>query len=86
MAGKRLSDVGALVATPFGGDENKREHHTKEIRKIDNGYVTRESHDDGLGYTSMETYSAEHPDKAPGMIGAGTDSMKRAVSFMKKDC
>ena len=80
---KRLSDTGALTATPFGGKENEREHHTKEIRKIDNGYITRESHDDGLGYRSMETYSAEHPEKS-GEIGGKGNPMAKAVDFMKK--
>lgn len=81
--GKRLSDTATLAGTPFGGNEDQREHHTKEVRKIDNGYITRESHDDSLGYRSMETYSAEHPGSTP-TVGHGSDSMKRAVDFMKK--
>ena len=80
---KRLSDVKALVSTPFGGKQDAREHHTKEVRKIDNGYITRESHDDSLGYRSVETYSAEHPGSTP-TVGHGSDSMSRAVNFMKK--
>ncbi len=80
---KRLSDVNALMATPFGGGENPREHHTKEIRKIDNGYVTRESHDDGLGYRSMETYTPEHPE-ASAAVGGDCGSMAKAVEFMNK--
>lgn len=81
--GKRLNDTGALAATPFAGSGDTREHHTTEIRKIDNGYITRQSHDDDLGYRSVETYSADHPGKTP-TVGHGSDSMKRAVDFMKK--
>lgn len=83
--GDRFSDTVALSSTPFGGNENSREHHTKEIRKIDNGYITRENHDDGLGFTSMETYSANHPSAGdPGILCNDKSSMSRAVNFMNK--
>lgn len=82
---KRLNDTAALVHTPFGGDENTREHHTREVRKIDNGYVTREHHDDGLGFISQETYSAEHPDAgAPGVLKNDHSAMKKAVDHLNR--
>ncbi len=79
-----MSDTAALAATPFSGDENSREHHTKEIRKIYNGYVTRETHDDGLGFQSMETYSEHHPDHAPGVLKDDHSAMAKAVAHLKK--
>lgn len=80
---KKLSDTVALQATPFGGNScADNQHYSKSVRKIDNGYITSESHNDGLGYRSMETYSADHPDKSS--VGGNTDSMARAVEFMKK--
>lgn len=83
----RMSDTAALVSTPFGGKENSREHHSKEIRKIDNGYVTRESHDDGLGFTSMETYSAEHPAAGEaGVLKNDHNAMSKAVAHLNKKC
>jgi len=54
----KLSKLVAAVAGP----RSENEYASIDVRKIDNGYVTRQSrHSDDGGYESKETFSPDRP-------------------------
>ena len=85
--GKRLSDTDALCA-PSGNDYASS---SVEVRKIDNGYVRRQTISDSDGYKTNETYHKSHPgmvmdgDKgAPAEHRAGKSQMSDATKYLSK--
>jgi hypothetical protein len=79
--GKRLNDTAVLQAAPACGE--MADYTTKEIRKIENGYVTRETRSGDGSYNSTERYSPNHPNADNATFGSG-NAMAKAVDFMKK--
>ena len=79
--GKRLDDTSAIANTPLRGKGERME--TTEIRKIENGYITRRtSYQDG-DYSVAEIHSEGYP--APDRSSdAGSESMKRAVDHLNR--
>jgi hypothetical protein len=68
---------------PSGMDE----HCDISVRKIDNGYVVRESRCCGGVYSSSECYSPTKPDLAmmgPRGPNAGEESLRGAMKELKK--
>ena len=56
----RLDDTAAL-RTPAKMPEKENESCSVDVRRIDNGYVVRESHYKDGSYSSKETFSSEKP-------------------------
>lgn len=81
---KRLNDTDAIVAMPMRGTSGGNESMNIDVRKIDNGYITRETrYSDGGGYQSKETYSPTKPSLNPS-IGKGGNLMKGATDYLNK--
>ncbi len=87
---KRLDDTKAVQAmVPY---ESQSEHYSRTVRKIDNGYVT--SHygrgpNDPDGPTNKEVFTMGHPDgdiNGNNELHRNESAMKKAVSYMKKEC
>lgn len=79
--GKRLSDTAALVNSPGPSGVRETESASTDIRKIDNGWLTRRTHYDGRRAISTETFTPDRPDVD---LGQGLDPMKRAKDYMNK--
>lgn len=82
--GKRMNDTSAIAAMPVCGSA---EYSSKNVRKIDNGYLTSCHQSGPAGFMSYETYSKEFPTDSPkssGELDSNPSAMKRAVDFMKK--
>lgn len=68
------------VCTPTSAGESVN----VDIRKIENGYVTRESRSDSKGYHTTERFSAEKPVIAlPGLSQGGKAKGKPGNSLAK---
>lgn len=86
MGDKRLSDTAAVVAmVPY---ESQREHYSRSVRPIDNGYIVSEHHSGPNcpdGPISKEMFVHEHPSHDTNSeIGRNGDAMKRAVEHINK--
>lgn len=84
--GKRLNDTTGVVSmSPY---ESQSEHYNRSVRKIDNGFLVRESHHGGPncpdGPTDKEVFMSEHPDTDKSGLGDSGNAMKKAVTYMKK--
>lgn len=84
--GDRLNDTAAVVGiVPY---ESQNEHYSRNVRKIDNGFVTTHygaNPNDPQGPTHKEVFTHDHPDqKDASEMGGNGGAMKRAVEFMKK--
>lgn len=84
--GKRLNDTAGVVGmVPY---ESQSEHYSRNVRKIDNGYVTShygKNPNDPEGPTCKEIFTRDHPDMKDGSeMGRDGSAMKRAVDFMTK--
>lgn len=86
MSKKRLDDTAAVQGmVPY---ESQSEHYSRTVRKIDNGYLVRESHygpNGPDGPTDKEVFMKNHPDdkRMSSDVGSG-GAMKKAVEFMKR--
>lgn len=83
---KRLNDTAGVQAmVPY---ESQSEHYSRSVRKVDNGYITRESHygpNSPDGPIEKEVFTRDHPDmKDASEIGGNGNAMKKAVDFMTK--
>lgn len=83
--GKRLNDTAGVVAmSPY---ESQSQHYSKSIRKIDNGYITREyQHGPNCpeGPIEKEVFTHDHPDQKDAGMSRNGEAMKKAVEFMNK--
>lgn len=86
---KRLNDTAGVQAMPaIRGDYQGERYtsHTKSTRKIENGFVTRECHNDGDSFSTTERFH-ETPEPTQGerardIAGGGSNSMSRAKSYL----
>lgn len=79
---RSLNDTAAIQEMSPDG-LNRHESKSESVRKISNGYIhSTSSSKDGL-YESREEFSPTPPDL--GGVKDGSDSMKRAVEYMKRE-
>ena len=83
--GKKRSSVSVLADMPSGSGDGSA-HHSVDVRKIDNGYVVRESRCCDGEYHSSEHYSAEKPNlqartSAP---NPGKETMRGAMKELNR--
>lgn len=62
------------------GEES--EYHSRNVRKIDNGYLTVETYNKGGIYKSSEKFSENHPDEGE-KRAANNGSLALAVNKLK---
>lgn len=57
---------------------------SRDVRKIDNGFVVRDTVHGPNGYNSTETFNEDHPSMTPGADTAGGSSLKAAIQCIDK--
>lgn len=69
-------------APPMSGSSEPY-YCSTEVRKIDNGYVTRCTESGPSGYTTKETFSSEAPPKGDNPGGTGPNLLKGAKEALR---
>lgn len=79
----RLNDTNALISRPLAEGECE----TREVRKIDNGYITRTSSYGPSGsYRSSESFSPDVPGASGGArSGVGNEGLADVKSYLGSD-
>ena len=77
-----LNDTAALQATP-ADNLQKHESRSTDVRKIENGFVVRESSSKDGMYESREFYSPVDPTVSEDSEPA--NPMRKAVDYMKRN-
>ena len=87
MATRRLNDTSAIRGIPLLQNED----HSISVRQIDNGYITRTSHNNPQTgeYRCAETFSASEPRIIPGRAArqwlspaAGASPLKDTMEYL----
>lgn len=78
--GKRLSDTAALAGPAYSLSGSQE--RTIAVRKIDNGYIVRESSYNDGNYSSCEHYSKTAPNLGE---NKAENPMKRAKDYMERE-
>jgi hypothetical protein len=83
---RRLNDTAAITSMPSPAAIGDSESLNVEVRRIDNGYITRESRYSQGDYKSCERFSQDKPvlgDLAKPQTSPGRSSLRNAVRSLK---
>lgn len=82
---KRMNDTKAVKAMPaMGGSLGNGDSLSVDVRKIDNGYITRSSSYKNDEYHSRESYSPDKPDfSVQSDTQQESSTLRKAIDSMK---
>lgn len=80
----KRSSVGVLAAGAAATSDDN-ECHSIDCRRIDNGFIIRESHSKGGEYHSKETFSRTKPDIEPRReTNSGRETLRDAMKELRR--